>query len=109
MFILIFVFMNYDLQLLTSSDFSPYLNEKLFIRFADDKKQCAELIQIAEGAAYFDLERKSFSFVVRTSEKNSYHNQAVFILEHPVKGDLPVFFVPIGPDAVGMKYEAVFS
>ena len=35
--------------------------------------------------------------------------QATYRLESPDLGDLEVFLVPIGPDAVGMRYEAIFN
>jgi hypothetical protein len=35
--------------------------------------------------------------------------QHTWPLEHPALGRLEVFLVPIGPDASGMRYEAVFN
>ena len=35
--------------------------------------------------------------------------QRIYRLEHPELGALDVFLVPIGPDAGGMCYEAVFN
>jgi hypothetical protein len=35
--------------------------------------------------------------------------QATFLLTHPTLGELPVFLVPVGQDAGGVRYEAVFA
>ena len=35
--------------------------------------------------------------------------QLIYSLEHATLGTLEVFLVPVGPDAVGMRYDAVFS
>jgi hypothetical protein len=35
--------------------------------------------------------------------------QAIYAMRHPTLGALDVFLVPIGPDAVGMRYQAVFN
>ena len=35
--------------------------------------------------------------------------QRIYPLEHPDMGRFELFLVPIGPDAEGMRYEAVFS
>jgi len=35
--------------------------------------------------------------------------QASYRLEHDTLGALELFLVPIGPDAVGMRYEAIFN
>lgn len=34
---------------------------------------------------------------------------ATYHLQHEVLGGLEVFLVPIGPDAAGMRYEAIFT
>ncbi|WP_022927744.1 DUF6916 family protein [Patulibacter americanus] len=35
--------------------------------------------------------------------------QATYLLTHPELGELPVFLVPVGRDADGARYEAVFA
>ena len=35
--------------------------------------------------------------------------QATYLLTHPALGELPVFLVPVGQDADGVRYEAVFA
>lgn len=101
--------MNQNLQLLSAEDFSSLLNQKLWVRFTPHVRLPAELIDAKSFQNYSPLERQPFSIVVRTEQKNEYYPQGTFIIEHPDKGDLALFLVPIGFDAHGMKYEAIFS
>ena len=45
----------------------------------------------------------------RSEQKTQYYEQTTFTLEHPDKGNLDVFFVPVGFDGEGVLYEAIFS
>jgi hypothetical protein len=46
---------------------------------------------------------------LKTENNAPQLNQGVYIIEHPIKGDLALLIVPIGHDSEGMKYEIVFS
>ena len=35
--------------------------------------------------------------------------QRIYRLRHPALGELDIFLVPLGPDAGGFRYEAVFN
>ncbi len=35
--------------------------------------------------------------------------QCTHRIMHPARGDMDIFLVPIGPDEVGMRYEAIFN
>lgn len=87
----------------------PYLNQDLVIRFSPEVSMQAKLIEVTVTKNYSPLERKPFMLVFRTGQKDQYYLQGTYALEHPEKGDLDIFLVPIGPDAEGMKYEAIFS
>jgi hypothetical protein len=52
--------------------------------------------------------RTPFSLVFR-SPPGAPMPQRIYRLQHEELGDLELFLVPIGPDADGMCYEAVFS
>ncbi len=97
------------LDQLQSSDFAPLLNQTLTLRFGPEVSLPAELVQVSEVESYTPLGRKPFSIVVRTDQKTQYYEQTICVLEHPEKGDLSLFFVPIGFDGQGMLYEAVFA
>ncbi len=97
------------LDQLQAIDFSPLLNQKLNLRFSDEIILPAEILEVREVPGYSPLPRKPFAIVVRTDQKTHYYHQTTAILEHPDKGDLPIFFVPIGFDGEGVRYEAVFA
>ena len=96
-------------ELLHVSDFAPWLNQTFPIRFTQEVTLPAELIQVNEVDGYSPIERKPFSIVFRTEQTAEYYQQAVCILQHPEKGELALFLVPLGLDSQGMRYEAVFS
>ncbi len=98
-----------DLSQLSVEDFSAFLNKKLKIKFDENHILEAELIAARQFNNYSPLERKPFSLVFRTDQKTDYFMQAIYILIHPEKNEIPLFLVPLGLDAEGMKYEAVFS
>lgn len=98
-----------DLTLITISDFKELLNQSLPVRFTPEVTLAAEVTELTELGGYSPVERTPFSVVVRTTQKNEYYTQSTYIIEHPTRGDLPVFLVPLGFDAKGMRYEAVFS
>jgi hypothetical protein len=95
--------------LLHVADFSPWLNQTFSIRFTQEVTLPAELIQVNEVDGFSPIERKPFSIVFRTEQKKDYYEQAICILQHPEKGELALFLVPLGLDSQGMRYEAVFS
>jgi hypothetical protein len=98
-----------ELSTISYEDFSGYLNQTFNINFGGDIVLPSELVEATELTSYSPLERKPFSIVFRTQQKNEYYQQATFIIQHPEKGDIPMFLAPKGFDNVGMKYEAVFS
>jgi hypothetical protein len=55
------------------------------------------------------LGRKPFSLLFRHSQKHQYLPQRIYHLEHEQLGAMEIFLVPLGPDAEGMRYEAIFS
>jgi hypothetical protein len=53
--------------------------------------------------------RKPFALTFRTPGERRHAPQAIYTLRHAAFGELPIFLVPLGPDAGGMRYEAVFT
>ena len=96
-------------DLLHASDFAPLLNQVFPIRFTNEVTLPAELIQVNEVSSFTPVERKPFSIVFRTEQKTEYYEQTICILQHPEKGEIHLFLVPIGLDGQGMRYEAVFA
>lgn len=96
-------------DLLHASDFAPLLNQTLPIRFSEAITMPAELISVREVNNYSPVERIPFSIILRTGQKTEYYEQTICILQHPEKGEIPLFLVPLGLDSEGMRYEAVFA
>jgi hypothetical protein len=94
---------------LSVNDFIDFRDKNFDIKFAEEAILQGELIECVESKGYSPLERKPFSLVFRTNQKNEYYPQGMMILSHPEKGEIPLFFVPVGFDEVGMKYETVFA
>lgn len=98
-----------DISTICAGDFEPLLHRSLFIRFTPEVSWSAELIEVSQHSAHSDALRQPFSIILRTTQKNEYFAQAIFEVEHPTLGILPLFLVPIGPDSEGMRYQAIFS
>lgn len=91
------------------ADFEPFLNQTFQIRFHPTVTMEAELIEAILINSYQIGERAPFSIVLRTAQKGEYFLQATYVLIHPIRGELEVFLVPLGPDEKGMLYEAIFG
>ncbi|WP_394995943.1 DUF6916 family protein [Emticicia sp.] len=98
-----------ELKHVLDTDFAPYLNQKLNIGFSQEITLSAELIAVTKLGGYSPLERNPFSIVLRTEQKTEYYQQGTYIIQHPSKGEMLIFLVPLGLDKEGMKYEAIFS
>lgn len=70
-----------------------------------------------ELAAVRDLGRRAdpggelstYALVFRSPGERRHAPQGTYRLTHAELGTLEVFLVPIGPDAGGMRYEAIFN
>ena len=92
---------------LVSADFSAHLNTTFVICPEGAETVAAELIDVSEVGERASG-RTPFSIVLRTPLRPVLP-QSIYTIEHPHLGTLAIFIVPIGPDAVGMRYEAVFG
>jgi hypothetical protein len=105
------------LDKLRSDDFQPYLNQKFVITDAGLEPIEIELIEVSDysySRQQDTTKRKPFSVVFRGPKQDnegrlSYLPQRIYRIEHEQMGTFDIFIVPIGPDDVGMRYEAVFS
>ena len=98
-----------ELDKISANDFKPLLNKEINFKISHELNLASELIEVTELTGYSPLERKPFSIMFRTQQKNEYYNQGIFRIEHPQYGNIDLFLTPKGFDGVGMKYEAVFS
>ncbi|MFN8348461.1 MAG: hypothetical protein U0X91_25890 [Spirosomataceae bacterium] len=97
------------LEKITISDFQPYLNQSLSIRFTSEVTQPARLTGITPWGSETDKFRQPFTLELETELTPNYYLQGIFVLIHPTIGELSLFMVPIGPGKNGMRYEIVIS
>jgi hypothetical protein len=98
------------LDQLQLSDFEHLVNQSFAIRFHHPEAELPALLLSAEPLkAHPGSPRPPFALTFRTAQRGQYYQQAVYTLVHPEKGELELFFVPLGPDAEGMKYEVIFN
>ena len=100
------------LEKLTSADFTPLLNQNFNISAEGMDSTTAVLIDLTElgqEPGEDDIaNRRAFSLVFRT-EGEDYLPQQIYKVSHDTLGELDIFLVPLGPDKIGMKYEAMFT
>lgn len=96
-----------DLQTLTAADFEALRHQPLLVRSEDAPPFEVELIEISESAGG-TASRAQFSLVFRGGPDLPLR-QRIYRVEHDELGALDLFLVPIGPDGVGQRYEAVFT
>jgi hypothetical protein len=97
------------LESLTIGDFSERVGEEFRIigRDAPVVLTLVEATDLSRPEAP-GPRRSPFSLVFR-GPLSPVLPQRTYALEHASLGRLEIFLVPIGPDASGMRYEAVFN
>ena len=94
---------------MTADDFSKYKDQTLDVYFSETQIVPSVLTRVTRLSSYTPLERGPFSLEFQTSGDHSHRPQGIYKIAHPDIRNIEVFLVPIGPDAKGMRYEAVFS
>ena len=94
---------------LALGDFSGRIGEGFLVPFVDG----SIVLTLAEATSLAREEspgprRSPFSLVFR-GPLSPVLPQRTWPLEHASLGRLEIFIVPIGPDASGMRYEAIFN
>lgn len=97
------------LDRLAVGDFSGRVGEGFRVPVADGSIVLAltEVTSLAR-ADHAGPRRAPFSLIFRGPLAPALP-QRIWPLEHPALGTLEIFLVPIGPDAAGMRYEAIFN
>ena len=105
------------LDKLTSADFMPALHQNFQLYVgpwgqphdpaAHGAPRSVELIEVASLVPSAPQSR-SFSLIFREAAR-TYLPQRIYTLEHDAVGRLDLFLVPLGPDGVGMRYQAIFN
>ena len=100
------------LDKLTSADFESLLNQTFQIELQSGEQFTAELIEVSEmGQAPSednDLKRRAFSTILRI-QGDMFFPQQICSVAHESMEKMALFLVPLGPDKVGMRYEAMFT
>ena len=106
--------MKTNLETLTLEAFQPRVGNTFRIRASPEQTIDAELIEARalvdpgrspKGAS---SPRTPFALLFRTT-LNGALPQAIYTVEHDEMGSCEIFLVPVGPDSVGMVYEAIFT
>lgn len=102
------------LETFTVETFSPHVGDsfQLLIEGVDPIEM--QLISASEAGPVTKATAKQggrvpFALLFRNPQRHRYLPQRIYHLEHKQLGAMDIFLVPIGPDAEGMQYEAVFS
>lgn len=104
------------LDQLTIDDFAVHKDSTFRISLAPEAELEMELV-LSEVQALSDLRRRPSGDAVPGSPAFSllFHGpptpilpQRIYPLDHPELGQLEIFVVPLGPDAKGMRYQAIF-
>lgn len=95
------------LEKLTIESFAQHLNTRF--RVAAEGSQPIELELVQADDLGSSEEHETFSLVFRGPLKGSFLPQGIYTFEHEGLSTFNLFVVPIGPDAEGMRYEAIFN
>ena len=90
------------------ADFSPLIDTAFALHgaAADAPRIDIVLFSATENTRSPDLEQ--FSLLFRGPAETPVP-QATYTMSHPELGEFPLFLVPVGRDARGMNYEALFN
>ncbi len=103
-----------DLESLTAGSFDEHVSTVFRLQNAGEPLPL-ELVEV-QRASYADDpaavgphgRREPFSLVFR-GPPTPYAPQGTHQLQHDSLGRIDLFLVPLGPDASGMRYQAVFT
>ena len=103
------------LDQLTVSDFIGYVNGMFRVPLDSGEVLDLELIEartIGESrqAVSPGIRSQGFSLIFR-GPRDRLLSQQIYSIEHPTRGTLGIFLVPLGPegDAQGLHYQAIFN
>ena len=100
-----------DLSDLTLARFAPLVGSTFSVALGapwDLRLELAEVAALSSQTSFTGALRAPFRLIFH-GPTQPVHPQATLPLEHPQLGRLEIFLVPIGPDAIGMRYEAIFT
>ena len=96
-----------DLGALTADDFTPLVGEGFLIAPDAASSFGVTLADVSVNGQAGGA-RTQFSLLFRGGPTPPLA-QRIYRLEHSALGAIDIFLVPLGPDAEGQRYEAVFT
>lgn len=92
------------------ADYQAQLSSN-FILDAEPEPIELELIEVSDVVAEKTEsgQVEPFSALFRHANLEMMFDQGSYTLKHDELGELLLFLVPIGPDEIGMRYEAIFT
>ncbi len=88
---------------IAAADFAPHVGRD----FPTDEGPL-RLVEVTPARDAIARGHRAFSLVFRGAPEQPLA-QGIRSIDHPTLGTLSIFVVPIGPDAHGLRYEAVFN
>ena len=95
------------LERLSLDDFTPLVSQPFRVTVPGGVLDLT-LVEASRAGTALPGRRAPFSLVFRGAA-TPVLPQAIYTFDHPSIGTIEMFIVPIGPEAGGMTYEAVFS
>lgn len=96
------------LETLTIDDFKDRVGETFTAGAGEGRVLTLTLTSVDELEPGPDAERKPFSLEFK-DEAHDHVPQQTVAIEHAQIGKFDLFVVPLGPEADGMRYEAIFT
>ncbi len=96
-----------ELAALTTATFAPLQGDRFRVVPGDSPEFDLELADVVD-AGHEGARRRQFSLLFRGGPDPPL-GQRIYRVEHDELGALDIFLVPLGPDGVGQRYEAVFT
>jgi hypothetical protein len=101
-----------DLAGLTIEHFLPLLGQSFSIHLPEGTELPLALSEAVAGVTAAPVgQRTAFSLSFRCAQlpKGQYLRQGCYRIDNPALGSMEIFITPIQPDALGMRYQAVFG
>ena len=93
-------------ELLSRNSFAAQLNSTFRVYLAQGEACEIALIELRDGRTSGRQEQFALTF---RGPRDRFLGQGTFPLEHPVMGSFDLFMTPVGQEADGFLYEAVFN
>lgn len=97
------------LDQLSHASFAPHVDETFELQAGEMTLELTLAETSVLGGDRQEGQREQFSLLFRGRKEGPLLQQGTFQLRHQKLGELALFLVPLGPDADGMRYEAVFT